>query len=355
MNQYSELRKALQPHLGWHKARVSFLALFLLALLKVKTVNLSELSLGFGGFALPASNYKRLQRFFRGFELDYAVIAKAVVSWMKIPQPWVLSIDRTTWEFGCHVYNILTIGVVHEGVAIPLLWWMLGKKGNSNSDERMRFIEALLKLFPDAQIKCLCADREFIGQTWLRYLLLEPSMPFRLRIRATDKIERDGTLLASKVMFAHLQVGQSQKLSGVCRVWGYPVAVEALRLEDGSLLVVISETHAAENLLTDYALRWGIETLFGIFKTRGFCLESTHFTDLKRLRKLFALLTLALCWSMHTGIMLNQFQPIVLKKHGRRAKSLFRLGFDYIRQIVLNPSPINYDDFRLSLQFLSCT
>jgi hypothetical protein len=158
---------------------------------------------------------------------------------MKISQPWVLSIDRTTWEFGCHVYNILTIGVVHEGVAFPVLWWMLNKKGNSNRDERMRVIEELLKLFPDAPIKCLCADREFIGQAGLRYLLLEPSMPFRLRIRATDKIERNGTLLVSKVVFAHLQGGQSQALNGQCQVWGYPVSVEALRLEDGRLLVVI--------------------------------------------------------------------------------------------------------------------
>jgi hypothetical protein len=65
MNQYSELKQALQPHLRWHGARVSFLALFLLALLKVKTVNLSELAIGFGGLALKESNYKRLQRFFR--------------------------------------------------------------------------------------------------------------------------------------------------------------------------------------------------------------------------------------------------------------------------------------------------
>jgi Transposase DDE domain len=354
MNQYNELRKALQPHLGWNKARVSFLSLFLLALLKVKTVNLSELSVGFGGLALPDSNYKRLQRFFRGFALDYTVIAKAVASWMNMPQPWVLSLDRTTWEFGHHVYNILTLGVIHEGVAFPLLWWMLDKKGNSNSDERMRFIEKFLKLFPDAQIKCLCGDREFIGQAWLRYLLLEPSMAFRLRIRATDKIERNGILLASKVVFAHLQVGQSQKLSGSCRVWGYPVAVEALRLDDGQLLVVIAPD-PAKGLISDYASRWGIETLFGIFKTRGFCLESTHFTDPERLRKLFALLTLALCWSMHTGMILNRFHPITLKKHGRRAKSLFRLGFDFIRQLVLNPSSRNEADFLKSLNFLSCT
>ena len=57
MNQYSALKQALQPHLGWHGARISFLALFLLALLKVKTVNLSELAVGFGGKALKESNY----------------------------------------------------------------------------------------------------------------------------------------------------------------------------------------------------------------------------------------------------------------------------------------------------------
>jgi uncharacterized membrane protein len=56
---------------------------------------------GFGGKALKESNYKRLQRFFRNFKLDYFEIAKIVVGWLNIPQPWVLSLDRTTWEKGC--------------------------------------------------------------------------------------------------------------------------------------------------------------------------------------------------------------------------------------------------------------
>jgi len=38
--------------------------------------------------------------------------------WLNIPQPWVLSIDRTNWSFGSHHYNILTVGIVHEGVAM---------------------------------------------------------------------------------------------------------------------------------------------------------------------------------------------------------------------------------------------
>jgi hypothetical protein len=96
--------------------------LFLLALLKVKTVNLSELGLGFGGRAMPQSSYQRSQRFFRGFDLDYTQLASAVVSWMQIPPGWMLSLDCIPWKFGTHGYNILTLGIVPEGVAFPLLW-----------------------------------------------------------------------------------------------------------------------------------------------------------------------------------------------------------------------------------------
>jgi hypothetical protein len=173
-------------------------------------------------------------------------------------------------------------------------------------------------------------------------------------MRGSDPIEPDGKLLAARIVFAPLQPGQSQRLPGTCRVWGYPVAVEALRLDNEELLVVIAPV-GTQNLVKDYALRWGIETLFGIFKTRGFCLESTHFTNAEQLSKLFALLTLALAWAMRTGLWLHQWQPIEIKKHGRRAKSLFRLGFDYLRHLVLNPSPSNVSDFLQSLQLLSCT
>ncbi len=37
----------------------------------MKTVNLAELATGFRGHGKTESNYKRLQRFFRRFDLDY--------------------------------------------------------------------------------------------------------------------------------------------------------------------------------------------------------------------------------------------------------------------------------------------
>ena len=205
MNQISLLRQTLKPLLGWHGARLNFLALFLIALLRVKTINLMELATGFRSHAKTDSNYKRLQRFFRHFDLDYQQIARVLVALMDIPQPWILSVDRTEWSFGTTRFNILMLGVVHEGVAYPVIWDMLEKKGNSDSSERMDLLERFYQIFPEAEIAYLCGDREFIGQEWLSYLLIEPTIRFRLRIRHSDLISDGKQKLSASVVFAHLQ------------------------------------------------------------------------------------------------------------------------------------------------------
>jgi hypothetical protein len=353
MNQVTLLRDALRPHLAWHGARLSFVAAFLIALLRVKTINFSELATGFSGQAQTDSHYKRLQRFFRHYEMDYAEIAQAVVTLMAIPEPWVLSIDRTEWQFGNCVFNILMLGVVHEGVAFPVVWCFLDKRGNSNSDERMKLFNQFLERFGEREIACLTADREFVGQDWFGYLLREPLTPFRIRIRENHKLRHGCQSLKVSVLFQNLQVGQHKVLRHKRQLWGHWVYIAALRLEDDSLLVVATQT-APKSAISDYAQRWGIETLFGIFKTRGFCLESTHLTDSERLSKLLALLSLALCWVILTGEWLHQLKPLTIKKHGRRAKSIFRYGFDHLRNIVLNLEQ-KMNDFLDILQFLSCT
>jgi hypothetical protein len=140
MNQVNLLRDTLKEHLPWHGARLNFLALFLMALIRVRTVDLSSLSGAFRTSAKPESSYKRLQRFFSQFDLDFTQ--------------------------------------------------------------------------------------------------------------------------------------------------------------------------------SDYAHRWGIETLFGMFKTKGFNLESTHFNQQNRLSKLFALMSLAMCWAILMGEWRHQQVPLKVKNHG---------------------------------------
>lgn len=67
MNQVNLLRQTLKPILGWHGARLNFLALFLIALLRVKTINLVELATGFRSSAKTESSYKRRRAFLSEF------------------------------------------------------------------------------------------------------------------------------------------------------------------------------------------------------------------------------------------------------------------------------------------------
>ena len=359
MFELNTLRAKLQPHLGWHGARTLFVAAFIIALFRARTVNLSELAVAFPGRAKPESHYKRQQRFFRAFELDYGMLAKLVVAWMSIPEPWVLAVDRTQWDVGTTTVNILTLGVVHEGIAFPLVWTMLDKKGNSNTNERIDLIERFYELFPNVEVCCLTADREFVGGDWLSYLLLAPDMksktPFRLRIRDSELLWNGHRQIKVRTLFAHLQPGEHQALAKRRRIWGRWVYVAATRMPDGQLLVVATD-QAPERAIADYALRWSIETLFGMFKSRGFCLEETGMREAERLKKLFALLTLALCWAVKVGQWLNEVKPLVLKAHGRLAKSVFRYGFDHLRHIFLNlTQPQQQQDFQAVVHFLSCT
>jgi hypothetical protein len=353
MNEITRIQAALRPHLPWHGARLRFLALFLVALFRVEQVNLDKLASVFANQAQSASSSKRLTRFFRGFAVDFDGIARAVASWSQIPEPWTLSLDRTNWCFGTLNINLLMLGIVHEGVAFPVMWTMLDKRGNSNSDERIALMERFERVFPNAQIHCLTGDREFVGKAWCSFLLLPKAMPFRLRLRHSDRISSHSgkSRQRGERVFANLTVGEQRILSGKLWVWGRRVYVVATRLEDGELLI-IATNHRPKTALADYRLRWGIETLFAALKTRGFNLESTHFCQAERLSKLIALLALAFCWAMLTGLWQHQQQPIPLKAHGRRAKSLFRLGCDFLRRTCCDLT-LRCTEFNQALQLLS--
>lgn len=144
------------------------------------------------------------------------------------------------------------------------------------------------------------------------------------------KISDGKKSLSDKIIFAHLRIGQQTTLNS--KRWVY---VSALHLEDGGLLIVISNENNS-NTMSDYVHRWGIETLFGMFKTRGFNLESIHFNQQERSTQLFALMSLAMCWAILMGEWLHQQIPLKIKKHYRRAKSIFRYGLDYLRSSVLD-------------------
>jgi hypothetical protein len=113
-----ELKRELGKSLDWHGSRRDFLAKFILALFKVQTVNLAHVATAFPGRAKVESHYKRLQRFFRGFSLEYAVIAKLVTNRLPIRgEAWVLTMDRTNWKLGQININLLILGIAYNSLS----------------------------------------------------------------------------------------------------------------------------------------------------------------------------------------------------------------------------------------------
>lgn len=191
------------------------------------------------------------------------------------------------------------------------------------------------------------------GEEWFDYLLCEPCTRFRIRIRKNTLLDDGQKQLRADVCFQDIQIGQSKVLSKPRLVWGHWLYIASMRLDDGDLLIVAT-AHNPHSAIADYAKRWAIETLFGCFKSRGFCLESTHLQDPQRLSKLFALLTLALCWCFSSGLWQSLLKTLKPKKHGRLPKSIFRLGFDFLRDIIFDLH-LNSLAFFNSIKFLSCT
>jgi hypothetical protein len=286
----------------------------------------------------------------------FAEVAQLVIKLLGIQAPFVISIDRTDWYLGETPLNILMLSLVYKGVAFPLLWTVLEKKGCSDTAERIQLLEKYLKLFGPASLSFVTADREFIGRDWFRYLRRK-QIPFRLRIRENLKVTnaRASKQVSAKNLFRTQKAGVGVLLCGQRKVLGAEISLMGMRTGEGEYVIVASSTES-DQILRDYALRWKIENLFGCLKSRGFCLEETHITEKERLEKLLALLTVAFCWAYITGAWLARANPIKIKEHGRLAKSLFRHGFDYLRRILCNQdsSTKRFDFIRLC-KLLSCT
>ena len=64
---------------------------------------------------------------------------------------------------------------------------------------------------------------------------------------------------------------------------------------------------------------------------------NTHITHRQRIKRLLAVLAIAFCWAHRTGEWQHEnVKPIKVKKHLRLAKSIFRIGLDFIRKALFN-------------------
>jgi hypothetical protein len=339
------LSRVVAKHIDLSATRRETLSWLALLIMQHGTICLWRLAAYVASAAQTDSVRRRFYRFFQFVRLDSTLAARVVVELLGLGgKPWVLAIDRTNWDFGKTTINILMISVAWNGMGIPLLWMLLPSAGNSHTSERTELLDRLRAAFPDLKIAALMGDREFIGDAWMAYLQRE-KIPFILRLRENQYVLREGYAPVPIFIIAqHLKVREKMIVKGCCwlgcqnETLSSSVRLVVMRIASGELLALACSGNP-RHALAAYRQRWTIESMFGNLKTKGFALEATHLTDPDKLCNLLALLAFAVALTVKTGVAMARLHPIPVKKHGRRAWSLFALGLHTLRKIFVAASP----------------
>ena len=224
-------------------ARIKLMAYMLHALCVVQTVSLHKLASTMPTSIERDSNLRRIQRFIANYALNLDLVARTIFTLLPVK---------------------LTLGITYKGVAFPLLFSLLDKRGNSNWEERKDIMERFIRLFGHDCIDCLVADREFIGKEWIGWLN-DNRIRYYIRIR----LYLAGSRIKNSDGIPELQI-----------------LVCFNRPEDG---------------VATYKKRWEIETAFRAMKSSGFNIEDTLLRDRERIARLFAMVCMALVWAYLVG------------------------------------------------------
>jgi len=263
-----------------NRARLKLRAMFIIALCKVQTVGFDKLVNAFDSKALATSSLRRIQRFIGQYTLDSNLIAKLIFCLLPQKENLKLSIDRTNWKFGQTDINIFMLGVTYKGVAFPLLFKMLNKRRNSNCKERIDLVNRFIQLFGTNCIDCLMADREFIGDDWIKFLN-DNNIRYYIRIRNNFKIFIPNKNAEIKVswLFNSLKTGEFLHYKRIVRMGSQLCYISGCKVhcrDKGVDFLIIVSFNKPEQTQINYKDRWQIETCFRAIKSSGFDIEKTH-------------------------------------------------------------------------------
>ena len=108
MEEVSSLARKLKHHLPLHQARITFIAHFIVALIRSRSTNLYRVAEEFQTTADSESSYRRIKRFFADYEYSYEQPGQLILACLEIDR-FTLCMDRSNWKHGSKDVNYLVI------------------------------------------------------------------------------------------------------------------------------------------------------------------------------------------------------------------------------------------------------
>ncbi|MGF1525658.1 MAG: transposase, partial [Candidatus Competibacterales bacterium] len=121
--------------------------------------------------------------------------------------------------------------------------------------------------------------------------------PFIIRLKHNLQVDTLQGPVAVKTLFDDLERCKIRTLRQSRHLLGQNLFLSAKRLKDDTFVILAAPTPIPP-ALRQYRVRWAIERLFYAWKSGGFNLEDTHFTQPHRVERLVVLVALASAWAI---------------------------------------------------------
>ncbi|MCW5213554.1 transposase [Desulfobulbus sp. TB] len=254
----------------------------------------------------PDMQYQWLSRFLSTHTVDndevmMPFIRQAIQASSGSGETLVLCIDQTPIS---DRFGILMVSLRFGGRALPLLWRVRKGTGNIGYDICEEILDKIKSIILSESKVLLLGDR-FYGQASLITYCRCHGWDYRLRLKGNLRVfTEDGIEASVKELIPSGTGTKEVYLDNVLLTNQRVLTNISILHEPGHEEPWILATGSSPNYYTtlDYGMRWGCESMFSDFKTRGFGLEDTKLEKTDRLARLLLILSIALHWCVFTGL-----------------------------------------------------
>jgi hypothetical protein len=287
---------------GYHKSRREGLTTLAGVMLDVRSANLMELAA-----ALPREigaaehRYQYIERQLKNDEIESGAVIKpyaleVIERLAKRGQTIVLQLDQS------HINDsneVLMLSARLRKRAVPVAWRVRVTQGNIGFGVQKDLLESVRVWLPEEVDVMLAADR-FYGTAQLIDWCQKAGWSYRIRLKGNLTLTHEGGELTTGEAVERMPKG----LTGA-ELYGSGVTTNIGIVHDKGHKepwIIAMDVSPSRYKTLDYGLRWGIETMFSDFKSRGFGLMQSHILRPERLDRLILIMSIALYWAVSCGM-----------------------------------------------------
>jgi hypothetical protein len=196
------------------------------------------------------------------------------------------------------VNEVLMVSVRLRKRAVPVAWRVVSTQGGIGFDVQEDLLNSVRAWLPESVKIMLAADR-FYGTAALIGWCIRAGWSYRIRLKGNLTLQHEGgelttgevvTLLPQGITGAELYGSGVITNIGVLHEKGHPEP-----------WIIAMDAKPSPHTVLDYGMRWGIETMFSDFKSRGFGLMQSQIKKPERLERLILIMSIALYWAVSCG------------------------------------------------------